>query len=212
MGMRMACQAKDGGRPRDQDDANQTDDWCIPEYSLGINCRLITYIPQRPLDVWNFHPERGRQPPPCTWVWGKSKRSHLTKRGTVGSSNFQRGQKTCRKLSVNQRRVFNDWSERADPIKPLNTSNSRTPSGPNIGSGIFRASLIDNVGDYGSGQEISWASLHIRHTTDIGDYLRKCISWDKEINRNISCVPFEQPQAEVSWGSFQRQKRKETHL
>ena len=63
-------------------------------FGIGIK---ITYVPQRPLDAKNFHLEKMIQPLPYTWVQGKSKRWHLTKRGTVESSRGQRGQKICKK-------------------------------------------------------------------------------------------------------------------
>ena len=68
---------------------------CIP-FEIGINF-TGTYFLHRPLDAENFHLERGLQPLPYTWVWGKQKQWHLTKRGTVGDSRLQRGQKICEK-------------------------------------------------------------------------------------------------------------------
>ena len=65
-------------------------------FEIGIEF-TGTYFLHRPLDAENFHLERGPQPLPYTWVQGKQKQWHLTKRGTVGDSRLQRGQKICEK-------------------------------------------------------------------------------------------------------------------
>ena len=83
---------------------------CIP-FKIGIK---YTHVQQRPLDAKNFHLGRGLQSLPYTWVRGKSKRWHLTRKGTVESSRFQRGQKICEKQFEPK---LNNWSGEGGPNK-----------------------------------------------------------------------------------------------